>query len=560
MMMKRISAGLLALALSVSAFAVSASADDPAPRYAENAQAMEFEWVDESRQADAPKAVSAVRDANGITLKWEQPTGSFDGYIVKAVHPSGENSGIWYVVIDKNTTSTYWNYHFDQTKNWDYFVVTYTNDVYGNKVFGKQAKFDVRDNNAITAPPRVEFTGSSKTSTTVELDWAKLDCDGYQIDFKSQNAAEWRTLGTLGGNETHVKISKLKENTTYYVRLRAFRKNGSENLYGSYSEERVITTDSGSSATITDNTQAPGSVTIKREVNSADSIRIYWDAIACDGYQIYFNKTGGDNDWQFIANVNKNTTDYRFDNLEAEHDYWISICAYKYDKNNNPVYGSFTKKKETTAKKGTSVEKVGKPASPTILTDKCTVGYDSVVMKWNGVNCDGYELYINEGSSWRHVATVAGDVTSYTFKKLTPNKDYYFAVGAFNKHSNGEQSELAFNAVSNNLYARTKNSASTNVARPATPQFYNNYSRTKNAIRLNWSPVNCDGYFIYRYDYNRKAWVRVSIVKGGNTTTKRFSNLNPGTTYVFKMRAYKQNGSSKVYSLYSNNKSVTTKN
>ena len=557
MKMKRISAGLLALALSVSAFAATASADEKAPVYAESAKGQDFVWVDDSDTASAPKAVSATRDANGIDLKWEKPTGgSYDGFLVKAVHPSGESAGLWYIVVDKNTTSAYWNYHYSDTKTWNFYVVPYTTNIYGNKVFGTAAKFDVKDVNTVTAPGRVEFTGSSKTSSTIELDWSKLDCDGYSIDFKSQNAADWKTLGTLGGSETHVKISKLAANTTYYVRMRAYKNNGSEKLWGAYSEEKVITTDSATSTTTTPTTSAPGNVTITKAVNSSDSIRIYWNAIACEGYQIYFNSTGGDQDWKFIANVSKSTTDYRFTDLEPEHTYWISICAFNRDSSNNPVYGSFTKRSEVTAKKGSSVETVTAPAKVSINTSKSEVGYDSVKINWGATKCDGYELYMNEtGYTWKHVATVAGDVTSYTFKKLKPNHEYWFTVRAVNKLSS---SEVVGGGFSDNYHTTTKNSAAT-VQRPATPQFYSNYSRTANAVRLNWAPVNCDGYFIYRYDYNKKAWVRVSIIKGANTTTKRFSGLAANTTYVYKMRAFRYNGTSKVYSLYSGNKSVTTK-
>lgn len=549
--MKKISAAMLAFVLATSTLAVTASADDAdtAPFITDKKVSADFEYTT-ANQADAPQPVSATKKSDCVELKWNKVSG-VSGYLVKAVHPWGENSGMYYQYVSgENSLSLAWSFNFDITKDWEFYVAGFVNDAYGNKVIGKAAKFDVKTEQTVTTPNRVEFTGYSKGTNYIELDWKNASADGYEVEFKDANAVEYRLLGET--KDTHAKISKLAANTTYYVRVRGYKNSGSGKLYGSYSEEKIIKTDS---ETVT----KPGTVNITKVVTGEDSLRFYWDAVAnADGYQIYFNKTGNSNDWEFVANVNNKTLDYRFTNLTPEHTYWVSISAYKYDGSSNPVYGTAGKKEASTSKKGTTTETVAAPAAVSIKTDSCSVTYDAVRINWNAVKCDGYELWINEtGYEWKHIANVSGDTTTYRFTKLKPNHQYWFTVCAYNKLSNGDVTRGKY---SDNYYTTTKSSSSTStVAKPAKTEF-TSFSRTATAIRLNWSAVNCDGYFIYRYNYNTKAWERVSVIKGGNVTTKRFSNLTPNTTYVYKIRAFKfTTGSSKVYSEYSSSKSVATK-
>jgi hypothetical protein len=558
MMMKKISAAALALALSVSTFAMSASADEKgdslAALYSEIKLGADFVY-NTGKTPDAPSTVSAVKRTNGMDLKWNAVSGA-DGYLIRAVHPAGERWGMYYEYVSGgNTTSFFWDYEWSKNKDWEFYISSYANGSYGQKNLSTTAsQFTVTEAQTSTTPSKVEFTGYSKSARYIELDWKAQNCDGYEVSFRDANAAEFAVLGNT--SETHAKISQLQPGVTYYVRIRAYKMNGSEKVFGAYSDEKILTTDSE-----VDNTQAPGAITYKKVVSGEDSLRFYWDAVAnCDGYQIYFNKTGNSNEWYFIANVKNTTLDYRFTDLDSESNYWVSIRAYKYNNSGTPVYGSWTNKQGTTDKKGKTSENVTAPAAVSINTSTASVSYDTVTVSWNKVDCDGYEMWMNEtGNEWKQVANVSKDSTSYRFNKLKPNHQYWFTVCAFNKLSNGDVIRGKF---SDNYYTTTKSSASasTNVAKPAKTEF-TSFSRTSDAIRLNWSAVSCDGYFIYRYNYNNKAWERVSVIKGGNITTKRFANLAADTTYVYKIRAFKfnTNGTGKVYSEYSSPKYVTTK-
>ncbi|MBR5438066.1 MAG: fibronectin type III domain-containing protein, partial [Clostridia bacterium] len=83
------------------------------------------------------------------------------------------------------------------------------------------------------------------------------------------------------------------------------------------------------------------------------------------------------------------------------------------------------------------------------------------------------------------------------------------------------------------------------------------YDRSTTAITLEWSKVSgAAGYEIFRYDEKKKDYVKI-----GSTTTKRYltlKNLKSGTTYKFKVRAYKKLNDSVIYGAFSSEKATTT--
>lgn len=83
------------------------------------------------------------------------------------------------------------------------------------------------------------------------------------------------------------------------------------------------------------------------------------------------------------------------------------------------------------------------------------------------------------------------------------------------------------------------------------------YERSVSTLTLKWSAVpGAAGYEVFRYDEAKKEFVKV-----GSTTTKRslkFKKLKGGTTYDFKVRAYKKLNDCIVYGDFSEEKSTTT--
>ena len=79
--------------------------------------------------------------------------------------------------------------------------------------------------------------------------------------------------------------------------------------------------------------------------------------------------------------------------------------------------------------------------------------------------------------------------------------------------------------------------------------------RAGDALRLNWQKNSAaDGYIIEQYKGGQ--WVRIARIGNNSTVTYRVENLTPFTTYQFRIKAFKMEGTDVGYSSY---RSVTGK-
>ncbi len=80
----------------------------------------------------------------------------------------------------------------------------------------------------------------------------------------------------------------------------------------------------------------------------------------------------------------------------------------------------------------------------------------------------------------------------------------------------------------------------------------------KKGAKLSWSKVKgASGYVVYRYDSNKKKYVKVKTVKGKTAVT--IKKLNSNEKYKFAVKAYKTKAGTKFYSKYSKAKTVKVK-
>ena len=74
--------------------------------------------------------------------------------------------------------------------------------------------------------------------------------------------------------------------------------------------------------------------------------------------------------------------------------------------------------------------------------------------------------------------------------------------------------------------------------------------RAADALRVNWTKnALADGYIVEMYQGNK--WVRVAKITNNSTTTFRKAGLKAGTSYKFRVRAYKMSGKTALYGNYS---------
>lgn len=199
------------------------------------------------------------------------------------------------------------------------------------------------------------------------------------------------------------------------------------------------------------------------------------------------------------------------------------------------VYGEYSEVVEAT----TLLKKMDKPSIG---------GRTSTALRlnWNKYNdADGYIIEKYDGAKWTRVKKLTNNqTTTYRIEGLEPSTKYQFRIRAYTisgtKAVYGEYSD-----------------AVTGYTNPSVVSGLKIGGRAVSALRLNWTKnSSADGYIIEQYDGTK--WVRIKKLTDSTVATYRVEGLFSGTTYKFRMRAYKMNGGVAYYGGYTATVSGTT--
>lgn len=170
---------------------------------------------------------------------------------------------------------------------------------------------------------------------------------------------------------------------------------------------------------------------------------------------------------------------------------------------------------------------------------------NSVRIAWSKVSdATGYEIYraTSKNGKYKRVKTTTSN--EYKNSKLTAGKTYYYKVRAY-KIVNGKKIYGEYSSVEE---AKTKAKA---------PKL-RSVSSSKDKISVKWNKVTgAAGYEVYvRKDNGKYTLLKSTSSKTSGLTIKKISKK---TKYSFKIKAYRTIGKQKIYSSWSNVKSVKTK-
>ncbi len=182
------------------------------------------------------------------------------------------------------------------------------------------------------------------------------------------------------------------------------------------------------------------------------------------------------------------------------------------------------------------------PAAPTNLT--ASVAAQSVNLNWtdNSNNETEFRIAISQdgGATWSNVGTVAANATSFNVTGLQPGTRYLFKVRAANGN--------VFSDYTNTVDVTTL------VQPPAAPTNLT-ASVAARSVALSWTD-NSNNETEFRIAMSQDGgatWSNVGTV-AANVTSFNSTGLQPGTRYLFKVRAADGN----VFSDYTNTVDVTT--
>ncbi|MBE5927122.1 MAG: hypothetical protein E7270_09195, partial [Lachnospiraceae bacterium] len=176
--------------------------------------------------------VSSVK-ATSATLKWTKNT-SATGYQIQQY-----KKGKWTTIktITSNKTVSYKVTGLKASTSYKFRIRAY-------KTSGSTKVYSAYVNKTTkTLPSNVKsFKATKKTAKTITLKWTKnTSADGYVIQQKK--GKKWKTIKTITKKKTtSFKVTKLKKNTKYQFRIRAYKKNGKTKKYSGYSNVSVKTT------------------------------------------------------------------------------------------------------------------------------------------------------------------------------------------------------------------------------------------------------------------------------------------------------------------------------
>ncbi len=129
---------------------------------------------------------------------------------------------------------------------------------------------------AASAPAKVKNVVVTEVEEDeVNLKWSKVSgASGYQVYVRNGSSGSWKKAETTSKN--YAEVENLKGAHVYSFRVRAYTKNGSEVLYGSYSTVLKAKTDP----------DEPKNVSIGATSNG--KAKITWSAVdGAEGYRVY---------------------------------------------------------------------------------------------------------------------------------------------------------------------------------------------------------------------------------------------------------------------------------
>ena len=171
----------------------------------------------------------------------------------------------------------------------------------------------------------------------------------------------------------------------------------------------------------------------------------------------------------------------------------------------------------------------------------------SITLKWNRDKAvNGYEIYMStkKNSGYKKVATISkNSTTSYKKTKLSAGKTYYFKIRAY-KTVNKKK---VYGLYSSILTTSTK-TKEPKISRVTTG---------KKKATVKWGKVTgATGYEVYVSTKKSSGYKKAGTTTKNSKVTYTKTKLKSKKTYYFKVRTYRTVAGKKIYSGYSNVKSV----
>ncbi len=246
----------------------------------------------------------------------------------------------------------------------------------------------------------------------------------------------------------------------------------------------------------------PGTVELGKATTTSNGVKITWSKVTgADSYTVY-RKTG-DGSYKAIKTVTG--TSYTDTSAKSGTKYRYNVRA-----ENEAGYGKYCE---------IGVNKLYL-ATPKVTVSNASSG---VTVKWNKITgAKGYYIYrkASGADSWTKIATIkSGSTVSYTDKKASVGKKYYYTVKAYN----------------GDYVSATK--ASSIIERLKAPTL-KTVTSGESGVTVKWAKTTgADGYYVYRKT-GSGSYTKIATVKGNTSVTYLDKSAKKSNTYTYYVKAY----------------------
>ena len=432
-----------------------------------------------------------------LTIKWNKITGAY-GYRIKR---STDEDGTYKVVktIKSGNTTSYKDTSVKAGKTYYYTVETMVKTGDNICYSGDSASVEGR-----TAKKAKIKYAVSNGSNQIEVNWGAVSgAYGYRIKRSTSKNGTYNVIATVNGkNKTTYQDKNVKTAKTYYYKVETINKVNGKKGY------------SGDSAVVSAKTLKTTSITAVKATGST-SVRLEWKAVdGASGYQIY-RSTSKDSGYKKVGQVKgKNTKKYEDKTLEAGKTYYYQVRAYKSNSAKNGV-ASFSK-----AQKAWTIKQV-------VFSQITSDSKNQVTLGWKKVSkAQGYDIYRSDesNSGFEKIASISsGSTLTYTDKGVKSGNTYYYKIAATYKIK-GSAGRGSYSKVTEVAVLKQGSISSITLG-------------DNNVLNISWNSVaNASGYELAGAISEKGSY---TTLQTSGATSFTHSNLTQGTTYYYKVRAYK---------------------
>ena len=350
----------------------------------------------------------------------------------------------------------------------------------------------------LIVPAVTGFASGSQTKSSAVLGWDKVsDADGYAVELYT--GGKWNEVfRTSDSSVTSCTVGSLKADSTYSLRIRAFKDTDDGTVYSDYTRLAV-------------KTKLANVAGLKAQGVTATAVKLDWARNAgATGYIIEQYKGGK---WTQIAVTKNNTTlTFTVKGLAECTPYSFRVKAYKND-GGKTNYSDYVTVKASTLLGGVKNAKVTSTTGTWI-----TLGWD------RNAGATGYVLEQYKGGRWTEIAVTKNNTTlKFTVKGLRNDTTYSFRIKAY---------KTVGDTTTYGSYVRVVGTTDIpNVAK------FTGSAVSASAVKLDWSKNDkATGYVIEQYKGGR--WTEIKAVDN-DITEITVEGLAKGTAYTFRIKSVK---------------------